>query len=209
MLGFSQGEMKAGTPYQDLLGQAAKSANLGREEIRSKYQFEADKANQDTMLALLDKFGIGGGVGGSAGGGDQRSYRGAMESAAGGGTGGDPTRDPSSIWYNDAHGYKEYLAKQKGGAMGTGNAFLRNLQANEPATLPRTVDSSVTGGEFGQGFYRPKTASDWAREAYGVDLSSVDPETFAYIMSKFQAQKQAEAAKKPPAHVVGPSVSAR
>jgi len=114
MLGFSQGKMAAGTPYQDLLGQAAKSSNLAREEIRSKYQFEADKANQDTMLALMDKLGISGGGGGGGGGWN----RGAMESAAQGGGGGDPTRDPSSIWYNDAAGYKAYLAKQKTEAIG-------------------------------------------------------------------------------------------
>jgi hypothetical protein len=121
MLGFSQGEMKAGTPYQDLLGQAAKSANLGREEIRSKYQFEADKANQDTMLALMDKLGIsGGGVsGGGVSGGGGGGGGGAIESAARGGAGGDPTRDPSSIWYNDAAGYKNYLNQEKQKALGT------------------------------------------------------------------------------------------
>ena len=148
MLGFSQGKMAAGTPYQDLLGQAAKSANLGREEIRSKYQFEADKANQDTMLALLDKFGIGGGVGGSAGGGDQRSYRGAMESAAGGGTGGDPTRDPSSIWYNDASGYKSWLAQQKEKALGVGPKSYE--------TGVRDAESEVMNWDFGMNSAGPQ-----------------------------------------------------
>ncbi len=143
MLGFSQGEMKAGTPYQDLLGQAAKSANLGREEIRSKYQFEADKANQQTMLDLIDKLGIsGGGVSGVGGGGG--GYRGAIESAAGGGAGGDPTRDPSSIWYNDAAGYKEYLAQQKAKSLGrAGGTYEEGLRDGESEAMTADFSGNV------------------------------------------------------------------
>jgi len=128
MLGFSQGKMAAGTPYQDLLGQAAKSANLGREEIRSKYQFEADKANQDTMLALMDKLGISGGDGGGGGG----SYRGAMESAAGRGAGGDPTR----------------LAQQKEKALGVGPKSYE--------TGVRDAESEVMNWDFGMNSAGPQ-----------------------------------------------------
>ena len=189
MLGFSQGEMKAGTPYQDLLGQAAKSANLGREEIRSKYQFEADKANQDTMLALLDKFGIGGGVGGSvrAAGGGGGGYQGALQSAAGGPSGGPVNADVARA--------------QKG-------LSAQTLMANAPGDLPPVMQSGGLGKEIAGG---AMSFSDWAKQAFNVDPRDMTPEAVNYARAQYEAQKQADVArykKGLQTYVAGPPVGA-
>ena len=76
MLGFSSGKMAGGTPYQDLLGQAAGEATDRTAELRNKYAYDASKSNQGFLLDLMRQFGVGGGgvSGGGGGGGSRGGY---------------------------------------------------------------------------------------------------------------------------------------
>ncbi len=96
MMGMSNGKMSAGTPYADMLGQAAREASDSNSEITNKYLYDAAKTNQDNQLQwaqLLGQWaqsGMFGGSGGASGG------HGGSSGGYGGYSGSRPSAPPSA-----------------------------------------------------------------------------------------------------------------
>ena len=109
MMGLSGKSMTGGTPYADMLGQAAKEASDSTAEITNKYLYDAAKTNQDNQYRWAQlagdwaQNGMFGGSGGGRGGAYGGGYQGQMA----------PWNDVNSPWLGNPQQYLDYNGSRR------------------------------------------------------------------------------------------------